>query len=244
MRIAIRYYMLWSCKRVCQLLVALLVPMFLLVPVPRALAGPVFVDNYSFETLPASGLDISCGDPCALSLSAIPGWNKTNGASGQWTPGGYLGNPPAIDGSVVAFSNGDQIWQDVGSAVAGTTYTLTVALLHRTDQPFTGVVQLEIDGGVVATATGSDGGPGTWSDWALVYIATAADAGKTLTILLSTIFIPETGGVQGVYDNVRLDAVAAPTPPTGVPEAGTLFLFVTGLLGLLGYGWRTRRQAA
>lgn len=236
--------MLGSCKRFCQSLVAAVALILFLVPVPRALAGPLFVDNYSFETLPASGLDISCGVLCAFSFSAIPGWSKTDGASGQWTPGGYAGNPAAIDGSVVAFSNGDQIWQDVGSAVAGTTYTLTVALLHRTDQPFTGVVQLEIDGSVVATATGSDGGAGTWSDWTAVYVATAADAGKTVTILLSTIFLPDTGGVQGVYDNVRLDAVAAPTPPTGVPEAGTLFLFIAGLVGLLGYGWRTRRQAA
>ncbi len=81
----------------------------------------------------------------------------------------------------------------------------------------TGIAQLEIGGGVVATATGTDMGPGTWSDWTATYTATAADAGKTLTILLTS-----TGG-QGDWDDVRLDSNA-------VPEPASMLLLGSGLL--------------
>ena len=182
-----------------------------------ASAAPIFVDNYSFEILPATGLTNGCGGSCAFSVGPIPGW--TNGpGSGQWHVGGDPGNPPAYDGNYLAFSNSGSIFQNVTTAVPGTTYTLRVELLHRTDVPMDGVVQLEIGGTPVATATGVDDGPGTWSDWTAVYTATAAEAGETVTILLSAT------GTQGDFDDVRLDAT--------VPEPATLTLLGAGLLGL------------
>ena len=183
-----------------------------------ASATAIPVSNYSFETLPAGGLPYLCGGSCAYSIDAIPGWTNS-GISGQWLIGGNVGNPPATDGSLVGFTNDAPIWQDVATAIAGTTYTLQVDLLHRTDVSMAGVIQLEIDGSVVATATGIDGGPGTWNDWTATYTATSVDAGKTVTILLSTT------GAQGDFDNVRLDAVATPEP-------AAMALFGAGLLGL------------
>lgn len=133
-----------------------------------------------------------------------------------------MGNPPAFDGSYLAYTNNNSISQDVAAAVAGTTNTLQVALLHRTDAPMAGVIQIEINGSVVTTATGIDGGLGTWNNWTAAYQAAVADAGKTVTILLSTT------GSQGDFDNVRLDAVSV----VAAPEPASIALFGAGLLGL------------
>jgi hypothetical protein len=127
---------------------------------------------------------------------------------------------------VLAYSNGGTISQGVATAAAGTTYTLQVEILHRTDLPMTGMAQLEVGGVVVANATGVDMGPGTWSDWTAVYTATVADAGKTLTILLIS-----TGG-QGDWDDVRLNSGT-------VPEPASMMLLASGLLTV---GYRLLRR--
>jgi hypothetical protein len=176
------------------------------------------VQNSSFETLPAGGLNFPCGGSCVFSYGlGIPDWSTTGYETGQWITGGYAGNPPAYDGDVLAFSNGGTIYQGVGTAVAGTTYTLQVEVLHRTDYPIAGTVQLEIGGSVVATSTTPDGGAGTWNDWIATYTATGADAGKALTILLTGT------GPQGDFDDVRLNASGG-----AVPEASTWAMMLTG----------------
>jgi hypothetical protein len=187
-------------------------------------ASPVAITNASFETLPSGGLNVPCGGTCAYSEGvAIPGWTD-GGDTGQWITGGYGGNPSAINGTVLAYTNDGYISQDVGAALAGSTYTLVVALLHRADYPMAGVIQLEIGGTVVATATGADQGPGTWSDWTATYTASAADAGKTVTILLSATTN------QGDFDNVRLNSSLTSTPE---PTSFALAALAIPMLALL-----------
>jgi hypothetical protein len=187
-----------------------------------ASATPITVNNPSFEQVGGGLPNLCVGSCAAFDIASIPGWTDS-GTSGQWITGGQ-GNPNAIDGNVLAYTNDGSISQNVGSAVAGTTYTLQVNLLHRTDEPMDGVIQLEIGGVVVKTATGVDLGAGTWNEWTAVYLASDLDAGKIVTILLSTNGAP---GGQGDFDNVRLDGSSST-----VPEPATLTLLGAGLLGL------------
>src|ERR1700724_3756080 len=73
-----------------------------------ALAGPINVANFSFETLPGGGLPFDgCGPGCFFSRDAIPGWSNS-GDSGQFQPGNpanttYFNTLPA--GPTIAYSN-------------------------------------------------------------------------------------------------------------------------------------------
>jgi hypothetical protein len=193
-------------------------------------AGSITITNNSFETLPNSGLNIGCGGTCAYDIGPITGWTTT-GQTGQWITGGYAGNPNAFDGSVVAYINGPgSISQNVGTAVAGVTYDLGAEVLARTDLPEAGMVQLWIGGVLVATASTVDAGNGTWNLETLQYTADAAQAGETLTIVLTA------NGSQGDFDDITLNAT---------PEPSSLLLLGTGLLGFAGMArWKFGRKAA
>jgi hypothetical protein len=195
-------------------------------------ASSIFVANSSFETLAAGFPMATCGGVCGYNWgpNAIPGWITDNGSStGALIMGGYNGNPGATDGNVMAWSNGGFLMQTTGTAVAGVTYTLQVDLLHRIDAAMAGIVQLEVNGTPVATATGTDLGPGTWSTWTTTYTATALDNGNNLTILLSA------GSTQGDFDNVRLN-----DSTSDAPEPAS-FAFLG--LGLTGIATLRRRRA-
>lgn len=195
-----------------------------------AFAASIPIQNPSFETMLGGSLPEACNPTwpnCWYGQNEIPGWSKS-GVAGQWITGNSGGNPAASDGIVLGFANaGGSIWQDIAIALPDTGYYLYVDVLHRTDHPLAGVVQLQLDGVVVATATGADPGPGIWSLWTAFYRTTGADAGKTLTVLLSA------SEKQGDFDHVRAYDAATPEPATMAMAA----------LGLVWLGLMTRRRS-
>jgi hypothetical protein len=196
-----------------------------------AAATPIVIDNASFETLPPGGFTGFSG-LAAWTIASIPGWSNGGINSGQATLAGYSGNPAPSDGLYMAFSDSESISQVVASAVAGTTYTLQVDVLHRADGVGNGaMVSLTFGGVVVATGTGTDN-LGVWNNWSATYTATAADAGKQVGIVLGNNHNP---GNQSNFDNVRLDASA-------VPEPAAVSLLGIGGLAMAGGRFTGRRK--
>jgi hypothetical protein len=180
-------------------------------------AAPILVANHSFET--TNALNAFCaGTGCAFNVAAIPDWTVVgNGQAGSFRPGTnatYFSFIP--DGTIVGYSNGPEIRQTVAAtAVAGTTYTLSVEVGNRFEQNQTGTIALMVGGMVIAGSTSAvpEGG---WSTFTAVYTALAADAGAAITIrLFST-------GSQANFDNVRLDGTAGGAIPE--PASATLMI--------------------
>jgi hypothetical protein len=197
------------------------------------LASPILVNNPSFETLPAGGLAISCGTGCAYdNPGSVPGWTGTT--FGQFQPG-----PPGTttffnsvpDGTTIAYSNGGELDQQVGTAVLG-TYTLQIDLGLRKDRPVAdlGSIQLLIGGNTPVQGLGTAPTGGNWSTYTATYTTTAADVGKPIMIQLTSI------NDQGDFDNVRLNLVAA----AATTEPTSMELIACGF-GLLAFTVRRKR---
>jgi len=180
-----------------------------------AYGNPIFVNNFSFETLPIGGLPDSCGTACTYSIGSIPGWTNTGTSSGQMEPGPptnttYFNSVP--DGSVIGFTNLGTISQTVGpTVIAGNTYTLTVDIGQRADEPGIGTAALLINGNTYL-ATGTAPTLGNWSVYTATYTSLSADIGDSISIVLSA------NGPQGDFDNVQLNSAlfVAPEPSTSV----------------------------
>lgn len=212
-------------------------------------ATPITVNNFSFEALPAGGLPFGgCGAGCAWSSfsrdssHSIPGWTQTvfAGDSGQFQPGSHVSNFRFFDyipdGITIAASDGGIISQTVGATVElGVIYTLQVDQGMRYDYLNPGTsVQLLI-GNVPITATGTAPVAGGWSTYTATYTGLAADVGKTITIALHS------PGIQGQWDNVRLDASQAAIP---VSTPATLPLVGAGLAAWFGVARRKHGRMA
>src|SRR3982751_3123746 len=111
-------------------------------------ASPIFVNNFSFETLPGGGLPSTCGTGCSYSAAPAPDW-ITTGASGQFQPG-VLPGPyfnSLSDGPTNGYSNGGAFSQVVLPTVQlGMLYVLSVDIGFRLDTAFAGTARLLING--------------------------------------------------------------------------------------------------
>ena len=204
-------------------------------------ASPIYVSNFSFETgfvktnNCAGGLG---GASCGIDFtSSISGWTVTGAAGdptvGLFQPGDNTGRFNTLsDGPTSAMSGGATISQMVApTMVAGWTYVLAVDIGQRKDVPMDGTADLLIctnsngtSCNAAVVAIGTTPTPGSFGTFTATYVATAADAGKFITIELKS------SGAQGNFDNVRLNSV---------PEPASFLLIGSALLGLSAF--RRRR---
>jgi len=219
-----------------------------------AKAGVINVVNASFETPPALGYNIPCGGNCAFADQPIVGWvssdyydTKLQAYSGQnkiGTSTKWFNSVP--DGFIYARANKGSISQVVSAvAIPGATYTLNVDVGFRKDAWDSGQVFLVIDGHQVhATPTA----PvvqfsGNWVDYTASYTATAADAGRSIEVLLEETY----AGHIGNWDNVRLTdniplLVTDPPPVVGAPEPTTWAMMLVGFFGVASLALRRRAR--
>jgi PEP-CTERM motif len=203
-------------------------------------AGPITLNNPSFEIAPL--LTIPCGVGCQYDTpgSLIPGWTYTvlSNAGGQWQPGSpanptYFSVPPP-DGTTIAYlSSGAVLSQMTSAAVQlGVTYTLNVDVgINTAVSPYSapgglGQVLLQILGGPTIVAIGVAPPKGTFSTYTATYIGLPADVGKEIEVSLAD---PSSG--TATFDNVRL----ADSSVAGVPEPASVALIGAGLAAIALY---------
>jgi hypothetical protein len=192
-----------------------------------ASADSIAVQNGSFETLPTSGLPLSCGTGCSYDYGTPPGWTTT-GVVGQFQPVGILTGVP--DGTTVAFTDSGSLSQDLGVGTASdTTYTLSVWVGDRTDDPSTYTILLDAGGSTLCSSSGSSTAlnPGGFADVTCSFTTGSALPGDLTVWLIGD-------SAQAVFDDVTVTAVA--------PEPTSLALASLGLLAVAFFGVFFKRK--
>lgn len=175
--------------------------------------------------------------------SNITNWKVASGgggSAGTLNPSTSMFPGEAPEGSNVAFSSNRTFFQYVDAELtANTTYTLTVDVGNRLDEPYYGYrLDLAANNGIVNTTIARDTtsaapSPGSFDTATLVFTPDAdhSQLGNQLVILLYGFSI---GDSQTCFDNVRFEA-------TQVPEPSTIALW--SIFGLIGgfVAWRRRK---
>ena len=193
---------------------------------------PVINDGFEVPTVPMNP---------GFTSDVIQGWSGTNATTYiafgvQAQAAGTANYPGGIpDGTQFAYVNfGNLIFQDVSTSVtADTTYTLTADVGRRTDDTNAlGSLNLETFSGgsptgVILATSGPVTAPvGTFAAQSASFVATPAEAGEDLGIVLENL----NPANQVDFDAVSLTRKTA--GQTAVPEPGTLPLLGLGLGGV------------
>jgi hypothetical protein len=156
------------------------------------------------------------------------GLNRNLGAAG-WIVDNY--------GVQLGVINTSAAWVALEAAAgvnpANVTYLEQVAVLQT-------AIWDKTYGATSASISGSEGGTTNADANALLTQLLAISSNNTATVEFIDYPLP---AIPGGFNNQ--DQVGQFTPAaTAVPEPASLTLLATGALGLLGYGWRKRKQAA
>jgi hypothetical protein len=222
-----------------------------LLAVSVAHAQSITVLNNSFQLQPQTP-----GQTTVLTPNGPTGWTGFNvGSGGNYDIGlsgengsDFTAGPLAAPASGNSYlwinrfnGNGTQVagvYQDVGSLMADTQYTLTVAIGQRAGTGpngswSPGIISLlngtDNTGALLATGGGLPSTPNTWQDYTASF-TTGALVNGDLTIDLSVLDAPS---IQADFSNVELTA-------TPVPESGTCGVVSAGLALLSAMGVRRR----
>jgi len=193
----------------------------------RATALPVTNSGFETPTLSSDDTFTSSGMTGWINTSSNPG---SIGVERLATSHFAAGQPRAIDGNQVAYTNNgpftlQQGIQQGGNPVnltANTVYTLTIYIGDRTDTTFAGYsfgLFTPAGGGTPLVSETDVVAPsnGTWIQRTLTYTATAADPnlGQQLVIRFGN---TQALG-QTIFDDISLDA-----SPEAVPEPSTMLV--------------------
>jgi hypothetical protein len=206
--------------------------------------------NPSFESPDASGGDIGCSADWSC-------FNNAFTSSNNYNPGGGFVNPTAYDGTQVMKQYGGD-GGAVSSSVAaseGDTVSASVRAMNWSGDAFNNLALLQIGyldsgGGVIGTvdifadSVGNqayqllpqDGGEP--SDWTLMEVSGTAPAGtagaQILLLHILTDGTPASGSI--FWDDVNLTVTPIPVP-------AAVWLFGSGLIGLVGVARRRKAQS-
>lgn len=186
-----------------------------------------------------TGFNVGSGGNYDIGISYAKGTDFTDPLTAPASGNNYLwinrfnGNGTQIAG----------VYQDVGSLLADTTYTLTVAIGLRGDPGpgsggswSPGIISLlngtDDTGTVLATGGGIPTTANSWEDFDTTF-TTGDSVSGDLTIDLSVL---DASSIQADFSNVELTATAVPEP--------SVFAMFGGGLALLWLAVRRRNQAA
>ena len=183
-----------------------------------AWADGISIQNASFEaTNPLVDTCAGCG---SWNYGPIPGWTLT-GSGGSFEPTSTTLDLPLPNGSIVAFSNGGSISQNLGvTLLPDSIYTLSVFVGDRLDAYHANYsLALMAGSTTLCTFSGSDAtiGAGLFANETCTYKSGATVPSGDLSIVLTS------AGAQADFDNVSLNV-------TSVPEPTSLALMAAGLV--------------